>query len=55
MENGSLMEVESIAESSTWLNGGQKYCGMLPLEHSAILSTSIKRYLVLKNNFRCSF
>ena len=24
---------------------------MLPLEHSAILSTCIKRYLVLKTNF----
>ena len=39
MTNGSLMKVESIAE-------------MLPLEHSAILLTRIKRYLVLKNNFR---
>ena len=28
---------------------------MLPLEHSAILLTCIKRYSVLKTNFLCSF
>ena len=33
------------------LNEGQKYCRMLPLEHSAILLTCIKQYLVLKTNF----
>ena len=26
-----------------WLNAGRKYCRMLPLEHSAILLTCIKR------------
>ena len=26
-----------------WLNAGQKYCRMLPLEHSAILLPCIKR------------
>ena len=31
-------------------NEGQKYCRMLPLEHSAILLTCIKRLLVLKTN-----
>ena len=41
MENGSLMQVKSIAECS--FNEGQKYCRMLPLEHSAILLTCIKQ------------
>ena len=26
-----------------WLNEGRKYCRMLPLEHSAIILTCIKR------------
>ena len=30
------------------LNAGQKYCRMLPLEHSAILSTVIKLSFVIK-------
>ena len=30
------------------LNAGQKYCRMLPLEHSAILSTFIKLLFVIK-------
>ena len=30
------------------LNAGQKYCRMLPLEHSAILSTFIKPQVVIK-------
>ena len=30
------------------LNAGQKYCRMLPLEHSAILSTFIKLPAVIK-------
>ena len=30
------------------LNAGQKYCRMLPLEHSAILSTLIKLPVVFK-------
>ena len=30
------------------LTAGQKYCSMLPLEHSAILSTCIKRTSVFK-------
>ena len=35
-----------------WLiNEDRKYCRMLPLEHSAMLLTCIKRYLVLKTNF----
>ena len=42
MGNCSLMEIESIAECS-------------PLEHSAILLTSIKRLSVLKTNFWCFF
>ena len=40
IENGSLMKVKSIAEC---------------LEHSAILLTCIKQYLVLKSNFWCPF
>ena len=32
------------------LNDGRKYFRMLPLEHSAILLTCIKRLLVLKTN-----
>ena len=38
MTNGSLMKVE-------------KYCRMLPLEHSAILLTCIKQLSVLKTIF----
>ena len=38
MENSCLMKVENI-------------CRMLPLEHSAILLTWIKRLLVLKIHF----
>ena len=34
------------------LNAGQKYCRMLQREHSAMLLTCIKRYLVLINNFQ---
>ena len=30
------------------LNAGQKYCRMLPLEHSAILSTFIKLPIIFK-------
>ena len=30
------------------LNAGQRYCRMLPLEHSAILSTFIKLLFVIK-------
>ena len=30
------------------LNAGQKYCRMLPLEHSAIFSTFIKLPIVIK-------
>ena len=30
------------------LNAGQKYCRMLPLEHSAILQTCIKLLFVIK-------
>ena len=33
-----------------WHNEGRKYCRMLPLEHSAIPLTCIKRKLVLKTN-----
>ena len=40
MKNGSLPH-----------NEGRKYCRMLPLEHSAILSTCIKPILVLKITF----
>ena len=42
MTNGRIMTVISIAECS-------------PLEHSAILLTCIKRYLVLKTYFRSFF
>ena len=31
-----------------WLNEGQKYCRMLPLEHSALCLTSIKVPFVIK-------
>ena len=41
------------------LNAGQKYCRMLPLEHSAILSTFIKLPFVIKifvlSIFECLF
>ena len=40
------------------LNAGQKYCRMLPLEHSAILSTFIKLPFVIKifeSTFCCLF
>ena len=40
MTNGSLMKVISIMLQG---NEGRKYCRMLPLEHSAILLTFIKR------------
>ena len=33
------------------LNAGQKYCRLLPLGHSAILSTFIKLPLVIKTLF----
>ena len=36
------------------LNAGQKYCRMLPLEHSATLSTFIKLSFVIKK-FVCLF
>ena len=38
------MQVKSIADCSPLLslNAGQKYCRMLPLGHSAILSTFIE-------------
>ena len=48
MTNCSLMKVKSIAECSK-LNEGCKNCRMLPLEHSAILLTCIKREFVLKS------
>ena len=38
-----------------YLNKGQKYCRMLPLEHSAILLTCIKLSSVLKVNFGILF
>ena len=34
-----------------WLNEGQKYCRMLPLEHSTILLACIIQFLVLKPIF----
>ena len=36
------------------LNAGQKYCRMLPLEHSAIRLTCIKRFSILKTIFLSS-
>ena len=33
-----------------WLNEGRKYCRMPQGQHSAILSTCTKRFLVLKTN-----
>ena len=35
-------------EDQLLCNAGQKYCRMLPLEHSAILSTFIKLPFVIK-------
>ena len=35
-------------EDQLSLNAGQKYCRMLPLEHSALLSTFIKLSFVIK-------
>ena len=35
-------------QDQLWLNAGQKYCRMLPLEHSAILSTFIMLPFVIK-------
>ena len=37
-------------QSKWYLNEDGKYCRMLQAEHSAILLTYIKRYLVLKTN-----
>ena len=43
------MTVISIAECSPLLlTAGQKYCRMLPLEHSVLLSTFIKIPFVIK-------
>ena len=39
---------QSINQDQLSLNSGQKYCRMLPLEHSAILSTFIKLPFVIK-------
>ena len=33
-------------QDQLWLNAGQKYCRMLPLEHSAMLSTFIRGYSI---------
>ena len=46
--NYHLMQVKSIAECSLE-HSGQKYCRMLPREHSAILSTCIKPTYIFKN------
>ena len=35
-------------QGQLWLNAGQKYCRMLPLEHSAVLLTFIKLPFVIK-------
>ena len=43
------------ANDKWYLNEGQKYCRMLPLEHSAIFLTCIKRKLVLKTKFLVFF
>ena len=45
-----LKKVKKIGfQDRLLLNAGQKYCRMLPLEHSAILSTSIKLPFTIKN------
>ena len=47
-----LKNRQNIYPIDKWqLNEGQKYCRMLPMEHSAILLTCIKQQLVLKTNF----
>ena len=37
-------------QDQLWLNAGQKYCRMLQMEHSAMLSTCIKQTFVFKIN-----
>ena len=37
-----------VCQDQLSLNAGQKYCRMLPLEHSAILLTFIKLPFVIK-------
>ena len=47
-----LKNRQNKAFNGIWqLNECRKYCRMLPLEHSAILLTCIKRYSVLKTIF----
>ena len=44
----NLKKTEIGFQDKLSLNAGQKYCRMLPLEHSAILSTFIKLPVVSK-------
>ena len=46
-----LNRLLKIRQKKGSLIKGRKYCRTLPLEHSAILSTLIKRKLILKTNF----
>ena len=47
-------KTKTIFQDRLSLNAGQKYCRMLPLEHSAILSTFIKLTFAIKTFF-CLF
>ena len=42
MLNGHYQKDNFFFQDHLSLNAGQKYCGILPLEHSALLSTFIK-------------
>ena len=43
-----LKRLKTWFQDQLWLNAGQKYCRMLPLEHSAILLTCMKLPIVIK-------
>ena len=47
-KNATLKNIKNCLQYQLSLNAGQKYCRMLPLEHSAILSTLIKLPFVIK-------
>ena len=44
----NLKKTEIGSQDQLSLNAGQKYCRMLPLEHSAILLTFVKLSFVIK-------
>ena len=44
----TLKKTKNSFQDQLSLNAGQKYCRMLPLEHSAMLMTFIKLPVVIK-------